>query len=96
MASKKRLKKFSDLRLIQHLLLRIWHIHDSGGVSNGRSLENRFLEAARKLFPHRIRRTNSFTGEELLHEAWLRSHISFKRKDRRWVKKLARLTGGNL
>ncbi len=66
----KQIKSLLNDALARLILTQIWRIHDLGGVSHGRSLENRLLEASMDLLPDPERGDRDrWTREEVLKEA---------------------------
>ena len=67
--SDKLLMSLSDAQLGRLFLRMLWRSYDTGGVSYGRRLESKILEAAMELISPSSRNTDEITLEEMFAEA---------------------------
>lgn len=66
----KSIKNLLDDELARLILTQVWRFHDSGGISMGRTPENRLVEAAMELLPEpEGNDRDRWTFKELLEEA---------------------------
>lgn len=78
----------SDAELSRQILHAIWRVQDAGGLSGGRSWENKMLEAAMALVDaeHSPHKGLFFNCDLLLKEAEVRNRdSSLKRLDRHFA-----------
>jgi len=62
--------ELTDIELSRLILRKMWQIHDAGGISMGRSQENKLLEAVLELIPLPKKvLLDKFSQKELLKEA---------------------------
>lgn len=77
-----RIHLMSDEELSRQLLHAIWRLQDAGGVSHGRSWENKLLEAAMALVDekHPSRKELCFNDDILLAEAEARNRAASEKR----------------
>lgn len=69
-----KIEKLSDRGLARLLLRKLWQMHDTGGISHGRSYRNRLLEAIIDLIPNpELRDLDFFSFQELIQESKIRN-----------------------
>lgn len=70
----KKIGDLTEIELVRLLLRRLWQHHDNGGISMGRTLENRLLESAMDQIPMpKGVNLDQWDDHELIEEADRRS-----------------------